>query len=29
MGQTECDMVKYCMSMLIYFHKPEESENKD
>ncbi len=26
--ESECDMVKYFMSRLIYFHEPEVSENK-
>ncbi len=26
--ESECDMVKYFKSRLIYFHEPKESENK-
>ncbi len=26
--ESECDMAKYLMSKLIYFHEPEASENK-
>ncbi len=26
--ESECDMVKYFMNRLIYFHEPEASENK-